>query len=999
MLAGRTLDAQPDLDGAARWQLRLLGDVVLSESPHGVRRLPGRAATALLARLALAPDRSQSRELLVELLWPGVTLAVGRNRLRQLLSTLKHLLDAPGETGTVLLADRRSIRLQPGALHCDANAFEAALRTGRLDQARALYRGELLPGFYDDWIHDERLRLAALAERLTEPAAAPQRQPWPERMPAGPGQGLPERPRSTGNAANTGAASVALGLPHYLSSLHGAAGTLAHLRAELGLRRLLTLRGPGGHGKTRLAVELAHSLAAAGAAADPLAPTALADSATPHFDLLAFVPLVALAPGQGAGEAVLTAIVLALRQSPDHRPALLQLQQRLAGRRVLLVLDNFEHLVDDAAPAVADLLAACPGLHLLITSRRALGLDGEVEHELAPLPLPDLPDLPELPDLSELPLPPDPSDLSDPPKPEQIDPAAAPALAHNPAVAMLVDRARAVRASFRLSAHNRLAVAALVRQLQGMPLAIELAASRLRSLSPAALLSLLRDAPATGPHSGGALALLARSGPRAGGDPRHASMLAVIQWSWQLLSPEARRLLPQLTVFAGSFSLAAAAALADAPPAEVARTLDELVTQSMLRAAPDDDDQRYAMFELVREYAAAMPDAAAAAALRQRHRRWLTQWFGALALATPLQQVRPEMANLAAALLSAETDGEAAAAAALAAAAQGATSALSLPLPVLAALQRCADRLAEPVRRALLRANLSRAMLLSGQTAAADRLAMQAMAELPGITVALADAVAGDDDTIVAPGLARAQVLTRAAHVRWRLHRDAGVAAWLDEALALAAAAPALQAGILTNLGAIRRPADAAASVALQRRALALWAAAGDVQGVNVGRCNLALALLARRADAAEALELATQAAQDSRLQGDERQHALACNLRGEAWSRLGRWAEAAAAYRDCVAAAFAGAEPWPLTYGLWNLPRSWAYLRRPEAAARLMGFIEQHTPGVTGDLSSADRRDLRRLRRLCERQCDAAEVESWRQAGAALSLAQAVRLALRDAP
>ena len=401
------------------------------------------------------------------------------------------------------------------------------------------------------------------------------------------------------------------------------------------------------------------------------------------------------------------------------------------------------------------------------------------------------------------------------------------------------------------------------------------------------------------------------------------------------------------------------------------------------------------MFELVREFVATLPDAAEAAVLRQRHRRWLTTWFGALPLATPLQQVLPEMANLAAALLGAEADGAHAEAAALAAAAQVATSALSLPLPVLAALQRCADRLSHPPQRALLRAKLSRAMLLVGQTKAADRLAAQAMAELPGAAVVMPCTGAADS----APGLARAQVLTRAAHVRWRLHRDVGASVWLEQALALAEAAQALalQASILTNLGAIRRPHDAAAAMALQRRALALWAAAGDVQGVNVGRCNLALALLARRAGANEALALATQAAVDSRQQRDERQHALACNLRGEAWSRLGRWPEAAVAYSDCIAAAYASAEPWPLVYGLWNLPRAWAHLRRPDAAARLMGFVEQHAPGVSGALTRADRHDLRRLHRLCARQTSGDAVARGWQAGAQLTLAQAVRLALSD--
>jgi hypothetical protein len=271
---------------------------------------------------------------------------------------------------------------------------------------------------------------------------------------------------------------------------------------------------------------------------------------------------------------------------------------------------------------------------------------------------------------------------------------------------------------------------------------------------------------------------------------------------------------------------------------------------------------------------------------------------------------------------------------------------------VLAALQRCADALTDPVARAVTCAGLARTLLLAGQTAAAERRAGLAWAELPAV-----DAVAA-------------------------------------VAVSAAPAAPALQATILTNLGAPQRAHAPADSIAPQRRAVALWAAAGDAHGLSVGRCNLALA--AQRAGAPEALVLTGQAMRDSRAQGDKLQHALACNLAGEAWSRLGRWPEAAQACRDCIAAALAAAEPWPLVYGLWNLAQPWAHCRRPEAAARLMGFAEQHTPGVTGPLSRADRHDLRRLRRLCERQADAGDVTRWWHEGAALNLSAAVQRALR---
>lgn len=925
------LAAQP----APHWHLRLLGDVVLTDALGREHRLPGRTTTALLARLALVPDRAHAREALVELLWPGVALDVGRNRLRQALSTLKRLLDADDHSG-VLQAERMTLRLRPGALVCDAWRFEQALRAGALSEAAALYRGELLPGFYDDWVHDERQRLQALADGL--PAGLPP--PLPSPAPAAPAPA---------------AAPAALNLPHYLTRVYGTEHSAQLLLQAVTAHRLVTLLGPGGHGKTRLAVELAHALAGVVPAAAP---------APLPFDLVAFVPLVTVHDT----DALLMALLLALRQDgrgADPLGPVDRLASLLDGRRSLLVLDNAEQLVDSCAGLIATLLARCPGLHLLVTSRRVLGLDGEHLHLLAPLPLPA--DLPPLAD----------------------ETAALQALAANPAVALFVDRARAARAGFQLGSGQAGAVRALVDHLQGMPLAIELAAAQVRSMDPATLLGLLQaEAQQSGPGAPG-LALLARSGPRAGTDPRHASMLAVVQWSWGLLSPQARALLPRLSVLAGGFSLGAAQALADAPnahPAAVAQVLDELVSHSMLRST--DDGRRYALFELIREFAASRLDPAQASSLRQRHRQWLTGWFATLPLSAPLPQVRAEVPNLAAAFCGADLDRADADAAALAAAAQTALSTISLPPQALAALQRCVERLHDPVARAVARAGLARSLLVNGQADAAGRLADAALAELPPVAASAETGM----------GLARAQVLARVAHVRWRLHRDPAAAAWLDEALALArsAGALALQATILTNQGAVLRPRQPHAAIALQRQAIALWDQAGDRHGVNVGRCNLAMALMAQRAGCTEALALLQQAADDTRAADDDLQHALACNLQGEAWSRLGRWADAAAAYRACIATAWAAAEPWPLAYGLWNLPRALAHLRQPQHAARLMGFAQGHVPTVTGPLAPADRHDLRRLQRLCCCQAPAAEVARWWTDGQALRVPLAVGEALQ---
>ncbi|WP_395701055.1 AfsR/SARP family transcriptional regulator [Aquabacterium sp.] len=946
--AGRSTPAP----ARARWQLRLLGDVALREAAQAPVRLPSRAAAALLARLGLAPQRAHAREELIELLWPGVALDVGRNRLRQVLSTLKSLLEHPGQAGApVLQADRQALRLTPDALHCDVPAFEAALRQGRWAEARALYRGELMPGFFDEWIVDERTRLAALADRLDERLAAgpglvaalPSTTPSTTPTPPLP-EPLPTSPQAAAEAPGS------RHLPRYLTPLHGADEVGARLRAELLQHRLVTVLGPGGHGKTRLAVEVARTLAEGGAWPAP--------AQAEGFDYVAFVPLV----GCTSREAMLDAMLLALQQEGRSGEPLERLATLLTGRRALLLLDNAEQLADSAAPVVAALLERHAGLRLLVTSRRVLGVDGEREFVLPPLPLPG-------PDSSEA------------------------EAALNPAVALFVDRARAARADFHLSSRNREAVIALVRRLEGMPLAIELAASRVRSLPPAQLLAQI-EAAGSGPQLD-ALMLLSRSGPRGGSDPRHASMLSVVQWSWQLLSPAAQALLGRLSVFAGGFTLDAAEAVCrDAGDAPVALALDELVAQSMLRsvAGPDSAQARYEPFELIRLFAAAMLPAADAAPRRARHRDWVIAWARNLALDAPLAALRDELANLGAALASARADGAADDAAALAGALTGPLVDLALPPGALRALAESAALMSQAEARAVTRAYLARALFRGGDPQRAAVQADQAWAELPPA------------------GLPRAQVLARLAHVRWRLQRDAAADDWLVEALALAEAALAaasspaqraatqsLQASILATRGAIARTRDAAAAIALQRRSLALWTAAGDVHGMNTGRVNLAIALAASTVGCDEALALLDEAIASTRGHGDWQQAGQALNARGEALCRLRRWPEAAQAYRDCIRIAYALPDPLLLTYGLWNLPRALAHLRQPEAATRLMAFAETQALLYWGRLGRGDRHDLRRLQRLCQHPKDAALVAQARREGATLKLGEAVRLALDD--
>lgn len=954
----------------ARWRLRLLGDVALLGPGGRQLALPGRTGTALLARLALAPQRAHPREELVELLWPGVALDVGRNRLRQLLATLKRLFDAAGDSAGPILADRQALRLDGQWLDSDALAFEAALAAGRLHEARALYRGELLPGFYDDWVLEARRRLAARAEALEAASLAP-----PSPLPA--------------------AAPAALrNLPHALTAVHGVDATGARLQADLRSHRLVTLLGPGGVGKTRLAVEVARWCA--GAAPRPEAAGALGASApvaAAPFDLVAFVP----AAGCDGPEALLDSLLLVLGSPAQAGSALARIQAQLADRRCLLVLDNLEHIAEACAGMVATLLAHCPGMHLLVTSRRVLGIDGEHPRPLGPLALP-------------------PADAAEAPGTAVL----------NPAVALFIDRARNVRPDLVLDAAQLAAVVALVRRLHGLPLAIELAAARVRSFSPVALLALLEDTPAPtdtaastptptptpavpAPAAGATsslpplLRLLDRPGPRAPGDARQASVLAVVDWSWRLLSPAAQALLPQLAVFAGSFSAPAVQALGVGSAVDVALALDELVAQSMLRTEPlppaappraaaalTPPPPRFALEGLVREVAASRLAPAEARALRARLRLWLAGWARAQPPSVPLHWLRPELPTLVALWRSAPADGDTEAAASLLLASESPLGAVALPPDALALLADASARLADPVLRACCRATLARRALLAGENDQALQLADAALSELPA-----ADAAAPPG---LSPGAspARALVLVRAAHVRWRLLHDPRAAAWLDEALPLARAqgARTLEAAVLANQGAVLRRSQPQRAAELQRAAIACAQAAGDLPGVLVGRCNLAIALQQQRSGCTEALDLLQQVQDETRAWGDSLQQAVAANLRGEAWSRLGQWHAAARAYQECVSVAWAAGEPWPLRYGLWNLPRAWVHLGRAADAARLMAFAARWA-SPSGPPARADAHDLRRLRRLCALQLPAAALQRQQAEGAGLSLAQAVQLAL----
>jgi predicted ATPase len=895
------------------WQLRLLGRFSLDDGrQQQLTQLRSRAATALLARLALAPDRDHAREELASLLWPEADAVTGRNRLRQTLSLLKAVLEPPGAPA-VLLADRRVLRVAPGMLWCDASAFEQAWRAGQHASAQALYRGELLPGLYDEWIVEERQRLASLHDRLGEapspPAAKPTRVPAPA------------------------PADTAPRLPQYLTRLVGADLPGGRLRALVAEQRLVTVLGPGGAGKTRLATEVARWLCEAGH-----------DTQPPRFPRAVFVAAV----GAVNAAQLLDRLLLALRLEAAG-DATEQVLAALEGQAALLLLDNCEQLDDSAAQALAHLAERLPTVHWLLTSRRPLGLDGERGFLLDALPLP-------------------------------TPGAPLAALSMNPAIALFIDRARAHRADFHLHAGNQAGLVELVRWLEGLPLAIELAASHARTLGPAELLALLQTARADPAAPAAGLGFLARRGVRSGSDPRHASMLAVIEWSWQLLDAGQQALLTAISLLPAGATRSAVTALTGAGAAVAQTRLDELVAHSVLKPTLGQDGQaRYLPFEPVREFALAQ---AGAGSLRQgRHQvlQWLLAWAAALPATPPLASVRDELPNVLQALAAAAADGAADAAVRLVLQLQSSWGEIAIPAGVLAALDRL---LATP--------GLDDALAAGGHALAAWSCHEAGRADAARRHVVLALERPCPDRAM------QAMVWSRAARMHWRLDRDAVAArALIQQAMPLARAAANAntEAALLSLEGHLasvvdRNPARAAD---LAQQALAQWRLSGNRHLVNAGRYNLAVTAL-NAGRPAEALADLQALAQEGRALQDWDLAAGALDARGTALLALRRWPEAASSLRDSLQLAWDGMQTLAVVFALWNIAPVLARLRQAELAALTMGAAQAQWLQRFGALDASDRRDIKRVRRFVRRLLGPQVAAAAWQRGAGSSLADAVR-------
>ncbi|WP_405809939.1 winged helix-turn-helix domain-containing protein [Streptomyces sp. NBC_01520] len=357
-----------------------------------------------------------------------------------------------------------------------------------------------------------------------------------------------------------------------LTSFVGRETDIAGLREDLTRARLVTLLGPGGAGKTRLSQEAAETVAASwpdGVWFVELAPVddpgAVAEAVLSAIGARETVL-------RGAGAEEIRAVERAAERGSDRaRSAVVQLTEHCSGRRMLLLLDNCEHVIEAAAELSDHLLAHCPGLSVLATSREPLGVPGELLHPVDPLP----------------------------------DPMA---------LRLLADRGAAARPGFRVDADKETAAACaeICRRLDGLPLAIELAAARLRMLGPRQIADRLDDR-----------FRLLTSGSRTV-LPRQQTLRAVVDWSWDLLDTAERAVLRRLSVFAGGCALTAAeevCSVGGVDARDIAGLLGSLVDKSLVVAAPDSDDgMRYRLLETVAEYASdRLDEAGERAAVERRH--------------------------------------------------------------------------------------------------------------------------------------------------------------------------------------------------------------------------------------------------------------------------------------------------------------------------------------------------------------------------------------------
>ena len=588
-------------------EIRLLGKFDLRQAGNSIA-LSSRPAQSLLAYLVLTAGTPHRREKLAGLLWPDSLEETARDNLRHALWRVRKAVEKVSST-RFLQADDLTISFKVSSDYwLDATALERVSESASSDELMVVlseYQGELLPGFYDEWVVLEREHLSSIYEhnmaRLMSLLQDEKRWldilEWGERwiklgqkpepayralMSAHAAKGDMSRvaatyercvkslqefgfepsdqtkelfenlksgkeiPKATPVSMKLSSNEPSSNIPVPLTSFIGREQELKEIAGLLSASRLVTLTGPGGVGKTRLAIQTAHDLS------------------KKYKNGVFWVSLVGLSDENLIPQEI--AQTLNLRENPQEK-IIETLKTYLKSKELLLVMDNCEHLIRACAQYTEQLLGACPKLRILATSIEALGLFNETIWQVPSLPLPE--------NQREF-------------SPKKLREFASIELFH--------ERASNAKPGFALDEGNAASVTKICRQLDGIPLAIELAAARIKLMSLDEIAAHLDDR----------FSLLTTGSRTA--IPRHQTLRATIDWSYELLTEPEKILLRRLSVFTGGFTLEAAKAVCSQGELERSNVLDllgRLVDKSLVIAESTSvtGGTRYRLLETIRQYA------------------------------------------------------------------------------------------------------------------------------------------------------------------------------------------------------------------------------------------------------------------------------------------------------------------------------------------------------------------------------------------------------------
>ena len=604
-------------------EVRLLGSFDVRRDGRPIT-ITSRPAQSLFAYLILSSGTSHRREKLAGMLWPDSLEETARDNLRHALWRARKALPSQLKT-EYLLADDLSIAFNVSSEYwLDAAELEKLSENATIDELISVlsaYQGELLPGFYDEWVTLERehlysifehhmARLMALLQdekrwldildwgerwiklgQKPEPAyralmsahaakgdmskvaatyercvkslkefgiePSEQTKELYENLKSG-----KETPRTESVSKKPLAKELSSNIPVPLTSFIGRERELKEIARLLSGSRLVTLTGPGGVGKTRLAIQTAH------------------DSIKIFRDGVFWVGLVGLSDENLIPQAIAQSLTV---REITNELLFETLKTFLGSKELLLVLDNCEHLIRACALYAEQLLSACPKLKILATSIEALAIFNETVWQVPSLPLPGIQGSLSLGELQEF-----------------------------ASIELFDERASNAKSDFVLNAANALSVAQICRRLDGIPLAIELAAARVKLLSVDEIAARLDDR----------FSLLTAGSRTA--VPRHQTLRATIDWSYDLLTEAERILLRRLSVFAGGFTLAAAESVCSQgmKESEILDLLGRLVDKSLVIVEADlkSNETRYRLLETIRQYALEkLVEIGEAPALREQH--------------------------------------------------------------------------------------------------------------------------------------------------------------------------------------------------------------------------------------------------------------------------------------------------------------------------------------------------------------------------------------------